>query len=262
MRDRVNDDIVTAANCPLILVVDDDLNHSDALIAQVELLGYAAITASSGAQALEHLNDREFAAVLMSWELPDIDGHEAVRRLRAREDASRHTPVLAMVPGSASDARARCIAAGANDVLGKPFLPRELAARFLRWAVVAPTPATTDTPLLDASVVDSLRQLKLLGRLYPAFITALPGQIAKFSAAVEADDRPGMRMLAHTLRGSSGQLGATALSEAFGVIEDALSSDVRGRDWPTGAQLGAELGALVRATTAAMAREAEATPDR
>ncbi len=121
---------------------------------------------------------------------------------------------------------------------------------------VQPGSAPVGAPLLDASVVETLRQLGLLGRLYPAFITALPDQIARLSAAVAADDRPGMRMLAHTLRGSSGQLGATALSEAFGVIEDALVRD--GCSWSA----DPELSALVRATTAAMAREAAATPDR
>ncbi len=255
----MNGKLVTAAFFPLILVVDDDLNHRDALIAQIELLGYSAVAASNGVQALELLSDREFAVVLLSW-LPDLDGDETLRRLRAREDASRHTPVLAMVADAVADARARCLAAGANDVLGKPFVARELVARLLRWAVAAPRPATGDTPLLDASVVDSLRQLKLLGRLYPAFITALPDQIARFFAAVEADDRASMRMLAHTLRGSSGQLGAAALSEAFGVIEDALANG--GRNWPARPDPGAELRALVRATTAAMSREAEATPDR
>ena len=125
---------------------------------------------------------------------------------------------------------------------------------------VQPGSAPVGAPLLDASVVETLRQLGLLGRLYPAFITALPDQIARLSAAVAADDRPGMRMLAHTLRGSSAQLGATALSEAFGVIEDALVRD--GCSWSADPELSAVLRALVRATTAAMAREAAATPDR
>lgn len=258
---------MTDPHNPVILVVDDDPNHRDPLIAQIELLGYTSRAASSGAQALDLLELREFAAILMSW--PGRDSGETVRRIRSREHADRNTPVLAMVACDASaatgaydigDIREQCLAAGVNDVLGKPFVVRELVARLLRWAVVPPRPPTGDTPLLDASVVDSLRQLKLLGRLYPAFVSALPGQLIKFSAAVEADDRPGMRMLAHTLRGSSGQLGAAALSEAFATIEDALASD--GRDGPAAVEFGAELGALVRATTAAMTRAAEATPDR
>lgn len=116
---------------------------------------------------------------------------------------------------------------------------------------------THEPPLLDASIVASLRELKLLGRLYPAFMTALPGHLASLQAAAAAEDRPTLRSLAHLLRGSSGQLGATALSQAFGALEDALLSD-DGRPWPS----CDELDALVQATTAAMAHEAGSTPAR
>lgn len=105
-------------------------------------------------------------------------------------------------------------------------------------------------PLLDASIVASLRALKLLGRLYPAFMTALPGHLADMQAAVAAEDRRAIRRLAHLLRGSSGQLGATALSRAFGALEEAALRD-DGQPLPC-----AELDALARATTAAMAAEA------
>ena len=116
-------------------------------------------------------------------------------------------------------------------------------------------PALASAPLLDASVVASLRELKLLGRLYPAFMTALPGQLASLQAAVAAGDRPTLRLLAHRLRGSSGQLGATALSRAFGALEDAIAED---GPWPS----GAELDALAAATTAAMIAAVSSTPDR
>ena len=118
-------------------------------------------------------------------------------------------------------------------------------------------PALASAPLLDASVVATLRDLMLLGRLYPAFMTALPGQLASLQAAVAAGDRPTLRLLAHRLRGSSGQLGATALSRAFGALEDAIAED-DGRPWPS----GAELDALAAATTAAMIAATRSTPDR
>ena len=110
---------------------------------------------------------------------------------------------------------------------------------------------TIHAPLLDAATVAALRELKLLGRLYSAFLAALPGLLASLQAAVAAADRQALRLLAHRLRGSAGQLGATALSRAFGALEDAVSED--GRPWPS----CAELDALAQATTAAMAREAQ-----
>jgi len=116
-------------------------------------------------------------------------------------------------------------------------------------------PSLASPPLLDAAVVASLRELRLLGRLYPAFMTALPGQLTILRAAIAAADRPTLHQLAHRLRGSSAQLGATALSRAFGALEDAIADD---GPWPS----GAELDALAAATTAAMLAAVSSTPDR
>lgn len=119
-------------------------------------------------------------------------------------------------------------------------------------AMTTPNDQLDAPPLLDPAIVASLRMLKLVGRLYPAFIAALPGHLAGVQRAIAADDRPALRMLVHMLRGSSSQLGATALARAFGVIEEAIVYD-DGRPWPS----AAELDAVAQATTAAMAREAQ-----
>lgn len=110
-------------------------------------------------------------------------------------------------------------------------------------------------PILDPAIVASLRNLKLVARLYPIFITTLPGHLARLQAAIAADDRPAQRMVVHLLRGSASQLGALALANAFATIEDALVQ-ADGRPWPT----AAELDALIEATTAAMTLEAQ-TPE-
>ncbi len=109
-------------------------------------------------------------------------------------------------------------------------------------------------PILDPAIVASLRNLKLLARLYPVFVTTLPGHLASLQAAVVAGDRPAQRMVAHLLRGSASQLGALALAHAFTTIEDAIVQD-DGRPWPT----PAELDALIEATTTAMSHAAQTT---
>lgn len=125
----------------------------------------------------------------------------------------------------------------------------------------SPEPSPDEPPILDTAMVTTLRRLKLIERLYPAFITALPGQLSRVKAASEAQDLATLAALAHLLRGSSGQLGATALSLAFGAIEDALAGE-DGEDAEHGRPplAHAELEALAQATIAAMAREVAATP--
>jgi len=112
-----------------------------------------------------------------------------------------------------------------------------------------------DPPVLDPEIVASLRQLQLLGRLYGAFVQGLPAHLAGLRVARATGDRPALQAVAHRLRGASGQLGASALSRAFGVIEDAVGGHEDGQLWPS----DAELEALARATAAAMAREVAAS---
>ncbi len=112
-----------------------------------------------------------------------------------------------------------------------------------------------DPPVLDPEIVASLRQLQLIGRLYAAFVQGLPAHLASIRAARATGDRRGLQAVAHRLRGSSGQLGASALSQVLGVIEDAVGGDADGQPWPS----DAEIEALAQATAAAMAREIAAS---
>jgi HPt (histidine-containing phosphotransfer) domain-containing protein len=107
--------------------------------------------------------------------------------------------------------------------------------------------------VLDAGCVATMHQLKLVGRLYPAFIADLPEKLAALRAAVAAVDRPAIRQLTHRLRGSAAQLGATGLARALNEIEEAA---IVGSGEVVEAA-GAGLDDLVRATIAALLREVE-----
>lgn len=98
-----------------------------------------------------------------------------------------------------------------------------------------------------------MHQLKLVGRLYPAFIADLPEKLAALRAAVAAVDRPAIRQLTHRLRGSAAQLGATGLACALNEIEEAAI--VGSGELVEAASAG--LDDLVRTTIAALLREVE-----
>lgn len=107
--------------------------------------------------------------------------------------------------------------------------------------------------VLDAGCVATMHQLKLVGRLYPAFIADLPEKLAALRAAVAAADRPTVRQRTHRLRGSAAQLGAAALASALNEIEEAA---IVGSDELLQAA-GSGLDDLVQATIAALLREVE-----
>ncbi len=127
-----------------VLLVED--NPVNALVAEANLarLGLDVTRAEDGAQALsllQHL-DRPFDLVLMDLQMPELDGMEATRRLRCWENDQRlePIPVVALTANALSTDRARCLSAGMDDHLPKPFRAEELLAVLQRHL---PPPATS-----------------------------------------------------------------------------------------------------------------------
>jgi len=109
-----------------ILVVDDDPAVSGSLDRALRLEGYEVDTAADGNQALERLALAPPDAVVLDLQLPDIDGLEVARRMRAAGD---DTPVLMLTARDAVNDRVLGLDAGADDYLVKPFALAELLAR-------------------------------------------------------------------------------------------------------------------------------------
>lgn len=119
-----------------ILVVEDNAVNQLLARKQLEKLGHLPIIVGTAAAALDLLHDEThgFDLVLMDWQLPDIDGLEATRRLRAMEGPSdRHVPVVAVTASAMLEDRNACFEAGMDDFLAKPVVLGELAATINRW---------------------------------------------------------------------------------------------------------------------------------
>ena len=111
----------------MVLVVDDLPQNVKLLDAVLSPRGYSVITASSGAEALEKIAASPPDLVLLDIVMPDIDGYEVCRRLRA-DPATSFLPVV-MITASGSQERIGAIEAGADDFVVKPFDQAELLAR-------------------------------------------------------------------------------------------------------------------------------------
>jgi two-component system, OmpR family, phosphate regulon response regulator OmpR len=108
-----------------ILLVEDDARLADMLLEYLGQAGFAVTVASLGATALEKLSDAEYDAVVLDLMLPDMDGLNVCRQLRAKYD----TPVLMLTARGDAVDRIVGLELGADDYLPKPFEPRELVAR-------------------------------------------------------------------------------------------------------------------------------------
>lgn len=110
-----------------ILVVDDVPENVRLLEAVLQPRGYAVTTAMSGLEALDHVDSGMIDLVLLDVVMPEMDGYEVCRRLRAN-DATRFIPVV-MVTASGDQEKIAAIEAGADDFITKPFNHAELLSR-------------------------------------------------------------------------------------------------------------------------------------
>ncbi len=112
----------------LLLVVDDNETNRDVLSRRLERQGYAVATAQGGTEALHMVRSRTFDLVLLDIMMPEMDGYETLRQLKA-DPGLRHIPVIMISALNELDSVVRCIEMGAEDYLSKPFNPTLLKAR-------------------------------------------------------------------------------------------------------------------------------------
>ncbi len=111
---------------PSVLVVDDDEPTGDALRRLLGRMGYSAKWASSGAEALDAVQTGIPDLIVLDWMLPDIEGIEVGRRLRAR---GFKTAVLFLTAKDATENKVEALRAGGDDYVTKPFSLAEIVAR-------------------------------------------------------------------------------------------------------------------------------------
>jgi CheY-like chemotaxis protein len=110
----------------VLLVEDNPVNQR---VAQLMLqgLGVRVTTAADGNQALAHVDAERFDVILMDCQMPELDGFEATARIRARGDDRAKTPIVALTANAMNGDRERCLAAGMDEYLSKPFNKRALS---------------------------------------------------------------------------------------------------------------------------------------
>jgi signal transduction histidine kinase/CheY-like chemotaxis protein len=122
------------ASGPFNILLAEDNPVSQLVVAkQLRSLGLAVVTAATGLEVLETLGRESIDLVLMDCQMPDLDGYETTRRIRQREIGGQHLPVVALTAHAMKGDREKCLAAGMDDYLTKPFVRDELGEVIARW---------------------------------------------------------------------------------------------------------------------------------
>ena len=120
----------------VLLVEDNPINQRVAL-RMLERLGHLVHVCQNGVEAMAALQCGTFDLVLMDCQMPEMDGFETTRRIRAAEAPDRRLPILAMTANAMQGDRERCLAAGMDDYLSKPVRAADLADLLHRWLPTA-----------------------------------------------------------------------------------------------------------------------------
>jgi signal transduction histidine kinase/DNA-binding response OmpR family regulator/HPt (histidine-containing phosphotransfer) domain-containing protein len=233
----------------VLLAEDNDVNQRVA-VKMLEQLGCTVDVAADGRRAVAAVAAAEgsrYDLILMDCQMPELDGFEATRAIRARETAETRTPIVAMTANAMSGDRERCLAAGMDGYLSKPVRPDELAAVVSRWlpavsdpgseghepeqqTLPQPPPGSAPTSgrvamLIDRSQLDMLRGVAgmsaavFIADLVDGFLSDGVEELAQIRTAVDGGDATGLAQGAHRLKGSALNMGGRVLAETAGELE-------------------------------------------
>ncbi len=214
-----------------VLVVEDDEINQTIVCGLLRHAGLRVSLAVNGAQAIAALTEvNSIDVVLMDWQMPDIDGLEVTRRLRAGQAgaAGLNVPIIALTANAFAEDRAACLAAGMNDFLTKPVLSVDLLAAVARatsgFAEAQAEVVTSELGLDGTDAVYDPRVLAALPmvadgsapeyaqELLDLFISSTASSLAAIQAAALKADKKLVQRQLHTLKSASASVGALQLA--------------------------------------------------
>jgi signal transduction histidine kinase/CheY-like chemotaxis protein/HPt (histidine-containing phosphotransfer) domain-containing protein len=228
-----------------VLVAEDNAVNQDLIQEALRQLGCTITLVDDGFAAIRAFESGDHDLIFMDCQMPRVDGFQATQAIRDLEQGNgdrRRIPIVALTANAMEGDRDKCLAAGMDDYLSKPFMLADLIAALARWLpegeaasldplrASSPTeaPAHDETPgIIDQAALNRIRQMagpkgeELLVKIIGRYLEKTPELIDELAAAAARANYDEVRRVAHGLKSSSANLGAIMLSEQCKEVETA-----------------------------------------
>ncbi len=229
-----------------VLVAEDNLTNQEIALAILESAGIFVEIAKNGKEAVEAVHRSHFNAVLMDIQMPEMDGYEATKIIR-RDSRFTSLPIIAMTAHAMKGDEEKCLEAGMDEYISKPINQERLF--YIIWKSMGrqepisakePETVSEETVVAEAGelpdrlpgidIKDALKMLNIDKDIFKGILIKFLGSnkdtMGKIRAAFESEDWESLMQSAHSLKGSSANIGANDLQEAAYELEKASKDGV------------------------------------
>ncbi len=229
-----------------ILVAEDNETNQEVILSMLQSFGCRVTLCSNGKEAVEAATKNEYRLIFMDCQMPVMDGYQAsnaIRRMEENKGRESHIPIIALTGNALEGDREKCLLAGMDEYLSKPFSLDDILEILERYShEKRPESAEStsmeemqeehrainmemNTPPIDRSVLNTLRDLQIEGkpdilvRIITAYLKSAESLVATLRESLAASELDVARKAAHSLKSSSANVGALALSALSKELE-------------------------------------------
>jgi two-component system, sensor histidine kinase and response regulator len=230
----------TTLSARILLAEDNPVNQE---VAKYMLQGFGCTIdiAQNGVEALQAVKQKTYDLVLMDCMMPEMDGYAATAEIRRQQNTGQltHFPIIALTANAIEGDREKCLIAGMDDYLAKPFKAQSLLRVIKSWlktsapisteatetSLTAESPVTAES-ILDVAALQTISALDsngsndLLKRIISLYVDNAGSLLQALERGWSSGDLDAIRAASHTLKSSSGQVGAHGLAELCREVEN------------------------------------------
>ena len=216
-----------------ILLAEDNITNRLVAVTRLEMYGHRVDQVASGIEALQMVQTAPYDLLLLDVMMPEMDGLECARRIRALPGPEHNIPIVAMTANVFSHHREACRAAGMDDFLGKPFTPAQLVRVIDRALAGTLRPAAEgEPPRIEDDRAAFTRLAGEIGaedasEVLRAFVSEAREQLRSMRILAVAQEGAELGKVAQSLHDAAGSMGFAGLASMAAAIQNDLGNDSR-----------------------------------